>query len=582
MTKLIGQVVNYRYEILEKCGDGDFFSVYKARDKVLNRLVAVKTMVPHYAQNQEFSDRMIEETQMAAELNHPNICKVLEADCDDGSYFIALEYVRGINLKDRIRRTAPFAISYAVDIASAVGMAFEYAHRQGIVHGDIRPQNVLTNPEGQVKLTDFGTARALSAFPNIREAVMLRSVHYMSPEVIRGEAPQPASDIYSLGVILYEMLTGAVPYDASTSAAIAARTLQDPVPSPQVRNSGVPAILNEIVMKAMHKDPAQRFENAADMVAALARVKEWLRTGSGPMAYTNPKAPAEEELIYEPADKNESFLKTTAIWLLAVFIVAIITAGTVAWLFGEKQTLPVPDLIGKSLEQAKETAGRTGLEIDENNIHQEFNDRVSEGRIYMTSPKPGGAVPKEQPFIQVWISKGPKLVEVPNVTGMSMTEAERRVNAAGFVVRRQASEYSNTVPAERIIRQSPASGQKLEQLKSIDVVLSLGRNPLEQDSSSYGEDTSEIGSPESSSAETDSETRKFEIRVPVPSNASEPQQVRIVVIDDNGENVVYSDYHEPGDVIRRTVSGSGNSIQVKVFVGDELVKDEVYTGARRR
>jgi len=580
---LIGQVVNYRYEILEKCGDGDFFSVYKARDKVLNRLVAVKTMVPHYAQNQEFAERMIEEVQMVSELNHPNICKVLEADCDNGNYFIAIDYVRGINLKDRIRRTAPFSISYAVDIAIAVGMAMEYAHRQGVVHGDIRPQNVLTDPDGQVKLTDFGTERALSAFPNIRESVMLRSVHYMAPEVIRGEAPQPASDIYSLGVILYEMLTGSVPYDAPTSAAIAARTLQDPVPSPQIRNTGVPAILNEIVMKAMHKDPAERFETAADMVAALARVKEWLRTGGIMPAHSKPKAPViEEELVYEPVEKDESSLKTTATWLLAVFIVAIITAGTVVWLFGEKQTLPVPDLIGKTLEQAKETAGRTGLEIDENNIKWEFNDQVPEGRIYMTNPKPGGAVPKEQPFIQVWISKGPKLIEVPNVTGMTITQAERRANAAGLVVREQASEYSNTVPLGRIIRQNPASGQKVEPLKTIDVVLSLGKNPLESDSSLYDDDTPEIGSPEPSSAETDSGTRKFEIRVPVPSDASESQHVRIVIIDDNGENVVYNDYHEPGDVVRRTVSGSGNNIQVKVFIGDELVKEETYTSTRRR
>jgi serine/threonine protein kinase len=179
---LIGKVVNYRYEVLEKCGDGSFFSVFKARDKVLNRLVAVKVLIPPYSQNPDFADRLINESQAVGDLNHPNITRVFESDSHEGVHFMAVEYVRGINLKDRIRRTGPFSVSYAVDIASAVAQALDFAHRNGVVHGDIRPHNVLTSPEGQVKLTDFGTAKALAAFPAIREATMLRSVHYMAPE----------------------------------------------------------------------------------------------------------------------------------------------------------------------------------------------------------------------------------------------------------------------------------------------------------------------------------------------------------------------------------------------------------------
>ncbi|MEN6520168.1 MAG: protein kinase [Armatimonadota bacterium] len=573
---MIGQVVNYRYEILEKSGDGSFFSVYKARDKVLNRLVAVKTMVPQYSQNREFAERMTEETQMVADLNHPNIAKVLEADNDNGTYFTAVEYVRGINLKERIRRTAPFTISYAVDIAIAVGSALEYAHRQGVVHGDVRPQNILTNSEGQVKLTDFGTARALSAFPVIREAVMLRSVHYMAPEVIRGEAPEPASDVYSLGVVLYEMLTGSVPFDAATSAAIAARTLQDPVPSPHVLNSGVPATLNEIVMKAMHKDPSQRFESAADFVTALMRVKEWLRTGYIPSAHEHPKPEPKDELVYESEDKSQSFFKTTAIWLLAVFVVAIITAGLVAWLFREKQTLPVPDLVGKTVEQAREIAGRTGLEIRDNDVHQEYNDKVDKGLIYAMDPRQGGTVPKEQPFIQVWISKGTELVDVPSVVGLTMDEAEHKINGAGLVVRRLTSEYSDTVPSDHIIRQSPTSGEQIEPMKEVDIVLSLGQNPMEKDTTSNetsGDDQTDNGSVQ---------TRSFLVKVQVPSDATEPQQVRIVVIDDNGENEAYNEYHDPGDSFTQEVTGTGNKIRVKVYVGDNLLKDEVHNSRSRR
>jgi serine/threonine-protein kinase len=320
---LIGQVINYRYEVLEKCGDGNFFSVYKARDKVLNRLVAIKVVVPQYAQNNEFADRLISEAQMVTELSHPNIAKVLEADAVDGNYFVAVEYVRGVNLKDRIRRTSPFAISYAVDIAMAIAEALDHAHRQGLVHGDVRPHNIITSPEGQIKLTDFGTARALAAFPAIREATMLRSVHYMAPEVIRGETAQPTSDVYSLGVILYEMLTGSVPYDGATSAAIAARQLQDPVPSAQARNAGVPGVLNDIIMKAMSKDSSQRFATMASFIAAMVKVKEWLRTGQTP-TWSAKHNSSDDELVYEPDDKPESIFKNGALIALGVLVVAVL------------------------------------------------------------------------------------------------------------------------------------------------------------------------------------------------------------------------------------------------------------------
>jgi len=573
---LIGKIVNFRYEILEKCGDGSFFSVYKARDKVLNRLVAVKVLVPQYSQNQSFAERLISEAQMVADLGHPNIAKVLEADSQNGTYFTTVEYVRGINLKDRIRRTAPFAISYAVDIAMAVGEALEHAHRSGVVHGDVRPQNIMTSPDGQVKLTDFGTARALAAFPAIREATMLRSVHYMSPEVIRGEPPTPASDVYSLGVVLYEMTTGSVPYDGPTSAAIAARELQDPVPSPQILNAGVPAILNEIVVKAMQKDPAQRYASVSELLAALARIKEWLRTGQTPAVPVRQTTVVPgKEIVYEPEERPESTWRTLIISLLGVLAVAVVTSMIVIrFLPAGREGLPVPNLVGQTFEQAQQIAERTGLQLQR---YDDYNDELPAGQIYAMQPKSGETVPKSRPVIQVWVSKGPKLLIVPSVVGLSADDARKAVIKAGLVPGQTLTEYSSTVPADRVMRQAPEAGQRLEPLKPVDIVVSLGPEPLETPPPAADE-TPGVGQTTDGTQPTG---REFTVSIDVPASSHGPQEVRIVVDDATGETTAYDDIREPGESIVQKVRAFGDDVEIRVYLGDRLAQKTRYSHGRQ-
>jgi len=574
---LIGKVVNYRYEVLEKCGDGNFFSVYKARDKVMNRLVAIKVLAPQYSQNGEFADRLITEAQMAGDLTHANIAKVLEADSEDGTYFVAVEYVRGINLKDRIRRTGPFGISYAVDIAIAVAEALDYAHRRGVVHGDVRPHNILTSPEGQVKLTDFGTAKALAAFPAIREATMLRAVHYMAPEVVRGETPQPSSDIYSLGVVLYEMLTGSVPYEGDTSAAVAARQLQDPVPSPQTLNAGVPALLNEIAMKAMQKDPAARFASAAEFVAALARVREWLRTGQTPAWPPRQVVAApDEEPAYEREERSDNFVRNALISLLGVFVVAIITAVLIVRLLGGAHNgIPVPDLIGKTWEQATQAADKQGIELQE---HRQDNDKFPAGQIYLTDPRTGETVPKDKPIVQVWVSNGPKMLVVPDVVGMSDTEARRKVAEAGFVPGGTLSEYSSAVKAGNVMRQSPPSGQRQEPLKPVDIVVSLGPEQPPTLPPNGEVEPPYTGTTTPPSGEL--RKREFLVDASIPSNARGPQEVRIEVEDAYGLNTPHEDTHRAGETISKTVVAYGEDVEIRVYIGGRVVRDVVYQGDR--
>lgn len=575
---MIGTVINYRYEILEKCGDGSFFSVYKARDKVLNRLVAVKVLNPEYAKDREFAERLISESQAVEELDHPNIAKVLDADEQDGTYFIATEYVRGVNLKDRIRRTAPFAVSYAVDIAAAIAQALDEAHKSGIVHGDVRPHNVITSPEGQIKLTDFGICRALANYPEIREATMMRSVHYMSPEVVRGDKPTPSSDVYSLGVILYEMLTGAVPYDGPTSAAVVARQLQDPVPSPQTHNSGVPTTLNEIVIKALQKNPAQRFSSAAEFAAALTRIRDWLRTG---VAQSSTPIQAQAASDYDETDeRSENTLKGILIGIGSVLLIAMIVAVIFAKAGGgiSNDTLAVPDFVGKTMEEAQKIADESGIKLE--SYREEYNDRVPVGQIWMTNPSPGSTVSKADPVIKLWISKGPRLKTVPELAGLGIDEAKRKVLDAGFVLGESPdAEYSDTVPVDHIIKQDPKAGEQLEPLKTITVTLSRGVSPDTVTSPADTGQPSDTGNGDNTtSTNSDPTPREYKIRVTVPSDATAPQDVRIEVTDAYGDTVPHEDTYEPGEHVSKTVVGYGNDVEIKVYVGDKLVRDTAYSG----
>ena len=276
---MIGQIVNYRYEVLEKIGDCEIFSVYKARDKVLNRLVALKVLAKDLAADREFGTVVAGSYRDVAALAHPNIARVLDADCTAESCFAACEYAHGINVKERVRRAGPMAVPLVLDIIIPVLEALEYAHANRVAHGDLRPQDIIASPDGEVKLTDFGMSSAMRKCPSVADKYQMRSIHYEAPEIAEGAVPTASSDLYSIGVIMYEMLTNTLPFDGTTAVSIALKKIKETPSQPRSINAGIPKTLNDIIMTAIESSPKDRYNSASAMLADLRGLRDALRIG---------------------------------------------------------------------------------------------------------------------------------------------------------------------------------------------------------------------------------------------------------------------------------------------------------------
>ena len=559
--KLIGSVINYRYEILEKIGDGNFFTVFKARDKVLNRLVAIKILQSQYAENEDFARRLCSEMQAASELVHGNITKTIECDRQDGVWFVATEYIRGINLKDRIRRIAPMTVSASVDIAIAVCEALDFAHSKGFIHGGIRPQNILVSPEGIIKLTDFGIAQALVGFPTMQAATMFKSVHYTAPEVAEGKPSHQASDIYSLGIVLYEMLTGVVPFDAETPIGIALKHAKEPPRPPHELNAGIPRSLENVILKALAKQPGDRYPSAKAMLNELYDIRNALRLGPS----ASRTAPG-EAASGQPEPDTENRLGSGIIAgalksLLLLFLVMILVGGGFwAYLsFSNPPEIVVPELIGKTLAEAQQIADREGITLVE--VDERYNDNYAEGQIMLISPEAGMRI-KKGGQVRIWLSKGPRYVETPDVVGMTEERAKEVILKSNLSIGDVATANDEKIPEGRVVRQSPAAGTRHDRGTPVNITVSLGPKPADIESGQ-------------TSAQPQSDRREFDVAFDVPEESPDPSRVKIVVIDTAGRSTVYDEEHRPGDPVRTTVYGYGSRVEIRVYLNNEEVSRKI-------
>ncbi|WP_434511585.1 Stk1 family PASTA domain-containing Ser/Thr kinase [Desulfitobacterium sp. AusDCA] len=493
MSKVFGE----RYEIIERIGVGGMAIVYKAKDLLLNRIVTIKVLREQFASDDDFVRRFRREAQSAASLSHPNIVSIYDVGKDGDTEYIVMEYVEGQNLKELIRNYAPLSSEQSINLAMQIAQAIRHAHEHKIIHRDIKPHNILVTADGRLKVTDFGIARAVSAATMTHTGDIIGSVHYLSPEQAKGVQTNEQSDLYSLGIILYELLTGKVPYDGETPIAIALKHLQEqPVP-PSKLNPRISQELESIILRAIAKSPEQRYQTAVEMLEDLAhvqngqpirkvdlpyeedlestRIHKSLSNGVNAVLSSQPKD--EESILKKPKKKRKIWP-----WLTAGIVLLLLALG-----FGFRSyiiggTAKVPNLVGKSVQDAGVLVKYANLQLDPT-PGEEYSDTVDKGLISSQDPAADSYV-KSGRAIKINLSKGPEMLKMPNVSNgkMSLDDAKNAIKSAGFSEDniKVNQDPTSSLPAGIVIAQDPAAGGPWPKNDNITLTVSGGTGTANQ------------------------------------------------------------------------------------------------------
>ena len=492
----VGKLFAGRYRILKSIGRGGMADVYLANDLILdNESVAIKVLRTNYQTDQVAVARFQREARAMTELSHPNIVAIRDIGEEDGQQFLVMEYVDGSDLKKFIQDHAPLSNQDVVRIMGEVLSAMTLAHQKGIIHRDLKPQNVLLTKDGRAKVTDFGIAKAVSNSTITAFGTTIGSVHYFSPEHARGGYTDAKSDIYSLGVVMYEMVTGRVPFDADTPVSIALKHMQEKPVEPIKLNPSIPYAVNKIIMKAMQKEVSLRYSSATELLKDLSlALKNPEGEGIGiseeniENSYTQviPTIREGEEMKKketETKNKNvffEKHKKAIMISIIAFVIIFIPFAGffgTQAILSaGRAKDVKLPNLVGKTIEEAEQELKKAKLIID---TREEFSPDVEAGKIISQNPPfADNYTVKENSTVEVVVSKGTEMTKMPKVIGMKFEEAENELKNSNLQIEK-IDKISKTVEKEIVIEQEPAEGTELKSGEKVKVYVSIG-NGLKQ------------------------------------------------------------------------------------------------------
>lgn len=470
-----------RYEIVEKIGEGGMAVVYKAKDRLLNRYVAIKILRPEFTRDEQFIENFRRESQAAAGLSHPNIVNVYDVGREGNINFIVMELVDGKPLSQLIEEKGKLDYKEAINITKQVASALSLAHKNQIIHRDVKPHNILITSQGTAKLADFGIARAVSQSSiQGNDDKIMGSVHYFSPEQARGAYVDERSDIYSLGIVLYEMLTGKVPFDGDSPITIALMHINDPVPKVQ----GIPPQLEKIIEKATDKYQSNRYKTADEMIEDLDNIEFITKVmgGSAPKTAVADASEEETDGDLKKADERESHIntrkksnKTKIFIIVAAVIVAVaglVGIGFATGLFsGGDDEIDVPNFKGMTLDEAREKAEESGLVIEEGD--EVYSADQEEGLITSQTPSAGAKV-GEGTVITVNISLGKKDGVVPSVLGMDYKQAEEYLRSFGFELG-IVKTVTSTQPIDTIVSQSVKAGSTASEGTAIDVEVSDGK-----------------------------------------------------------------------------------------------------------
>ena len=626
---LVGLVFDHRYEVQQKIGIGGMADVYRGKDTLLGRPVAIKILHQNFGSDQDFVARFKREAQAAGKLNHPNVVSMYDVGFDQGFHYIIMEYVSGCTLKEYMQHyDGQISVQEAVKITVAIAEGLEHAHTMGIVHCDIKPHNILITDSGRVKVTDFGIARAMnSAATMMFTHSVMGSAHYISPEQASGKSINVSTDIYSLGVVLYELLTGEVPFKGETPVSVALQHVQGRVVAPRIKNAMIPPQLEQVVLMALEKEPGKRFGSISEMIQAL-RMSLGYRGGTSarPMQHdfaTQVLPPLETEVLEEEEEQQEGILaklgslpqKYVIGGAVFAFLLAFLWAFLSFGNFWSNSTVDVPNVVGKQLSVATRLLEERHLRVSSSEV---TNSDVPAGQVISQSPEAGESV-KEQRMVHLVVSKGAGDITIPNLQGMSFDQAREKLKALGLSIGKISYTSDTSKDDGVVISQGLQAGGKASKGATVDITINQTKSTTVEIPNIVGMTIKEAkealgnlglsiskisGSNEDSAVVTavspapgssvkrdesitlvgqskdgkkdevnaKQGTTKGVVDVTVP-NGRASQHVKLVVIDDDGGRVVYDGTNAPGDRIVKSVSGSGN-VRVQIYLNNALVQEQ--------
>jgi serine/threonine-protein kinase len=685
-----GKILNNRYKIIKELGRGGMAIVYSARDTLLERVVALKMLRPEYSSDKEFKEKFRQEAKAVAKLSHPNVVSIYDIVVDEDKIYLVMEIVEGETLKDIIKRRGRLSIAESLEFAGQIAAALSVAHGNQIVHCDIKPQNIILTDDMEVKITDFGIARAVSSATTTMTETVVGSAHYFSPEQAKGGKIKAYSDIYSLGVVLYEMTTGELPFQGESPISVALKHIQQQAVSPSKINSDIPKEVNDMIMKAISKDPADRFQNAAKMrheitmclknlkkdkittkedkfdpdetrIMDKANFKDLSKKNnlenkknnssskdkdnksentkdinSDDLYFKNEGNSAENSKtkadkitsknINNKDDKSKnkfkSLKKMTVIFLVVMLGAFIFIAGGL-YFFNSYTSVPiveVPDIEGKSLSEARSLASEVGLNLSENE-ERVFNDEIPINYVVSQQPAGGERVKQSRP-LNITVSKGPKLIELPNFSGSTLREVLIELENLSLKTGDIRYIFRLSVEPGIVINQIPAPGAEvasgseitlfvsrgersisvrmpdltgLNQAEAVEILRNAGLNIgdirveksdrfLDGQVISQGVEAGEY-LPKGISVDfvisqgiDESELDNLHLnRISVNVTGTESREVKIIVIDESGRDEIYNAVHQPGDNIVRDIRSRGET-KIEIYFDNQLIKSEKFGG----
>mgnify|MGYP000905108844 CR=1 FL=1 len=512
----IGKIFAGRYRILKQIGRGGMADVYLAKDLILDgEEVAVKVLRTNYQTDPIAVARFQREARAMADLDHPHIVRITDIGEEDGQQYLAMEYVAGLDLKRYIKENYPLSNEEAVRIMGQILLAMRLAHARGIVHRDLKPQNILLTPDGTAKVTDFGIAVAFAETSLTQTNSMLGSVHYLSPEQARGSKATFQSDIYAMGIIFYEMLTGHIPYDGDSAVTIALQHFQKPLPSVIAENPSVPQALENVVIKATAKKLSDRYQSVSEMYVDLSTSLSYNRRNEPKLVFDDankadtktlpkvsqstltsiPKTQVQEERpsvrkptqeisnqasVQKPAKKR----KFKARYMILVASVLLVAASLI-WIFSKTPaTIAIPDVAGQTVAEAKETLKKSNFEVGEEK--SEASETVAEGRVIRTDPEAGSGR-KEGSKVNLIVSSGKQSFQLSNYVGRKSSDviAELKEKKVPENLIKIEEEESSEGEEGTVLRQTPAAGSTYDLTKATSIVLTVAKKVTSVSMPSY-------------------------------------------------------------------------------------------------